>query len=210
MPERAYSIPIVKRPGLRKQRPLRLRIIAGVVLLAFVTLALHGNGLLALIFVGGGLGGWRLAEEIRRRRKRDAVLQEIEGLSAPVFLQYVADLLRAQGYGVLRIAHSDDNYGDLLLGYGDKSLAVRVLHARGRLGKGELARTLGRMKLYGSQGAMIVTNRSISWAAWRYAQRVRCVMIDGNELVRLIGQYRQGHRVYTFQREEAVKLRGRK
>ena len=57
---------------------------------------------------------------------------------------------------------------------------------------------------------MILTNRAVSWGAARFAQSVGCLLIDRNDLVRLVLQYRQGHRVYTFQREETTKLRRQK
>src|SRR5690242_3628582 len=142
MPERVRSISTVEKPGLRKCRPLSLRVIAGVVLLAFMTVALHGNWVLALVLVGGGLGGWQLSEIVRRRCEREAVLRDVAALTASDFHRYAANLLRAQGYGVLNTAQTDESQGDLLLMYRDENFACRVLHARGRLRKAELKRTL--------------------------------------------------------------------
>lgn len=210
MPERARAIAIAEKPGLRKRHPLPLRAIAGVLLLTFVTMVLHGNWLLALILVGGGLGAWQMFEAGQQASKRDAVLREVETMPDDELLRYTGELLRAQGYGVLRTAATEGDHGNLLLTYDDKNLACRILRASGRLGKPELAKTLSRMKLHGCHGSMIVTTRVVSWAAVRYARRVACVIIDGEEFVRLITQYRTGHRVYQFQREDPGKLRRRK
>ncbi len=210
MLERARSIVIVQKPSLRKRHSLSFRAIAGVVLLAFVTLVLHGNGVVALVLVGGGLGVWQLWAAWQRRRGRESVWEDIAVLTDSEFLRYTADLLRAQGYGVLKIGQADDAYGNLLLMHGEHSLTCRVLRARHRLGKTEMTRTLARMKLYGGKGSMVLTNRVVSWAAARFAHRVGCLVIDRNEVVRLIMQYRQGHRVYVFQRQGATKLRRRK
>jgi hypothetical protein len=210
MLERARSIVIVQKPSLRKRHSLSFRAIAGIVLLAFVTLVLHGNWSVALVLVGGGLGAWQLWAAVQCRREREAVLADIAILTDSEFLRYTADLLRAQGYGVLKIGQADNAHGNLLLMHGEQSLACRVLRARYRLGKTEMTRTLARVKLYGCKGAMVLTNRVVSWTAARFARRVGCLVIDRNEIVRLIMQYRQGHRVYVFQRQEATKLRRRK
>jgi len=207
---RVHSIGIVEKPRLRKRYPLSFRAVASVLLLVFVTMTLHGNWLLALVLMCSGFVVWQLTAALQRRRAREGVLQEVVVLTDSEFLRFAADLLRAQGYGVLKVGQPDDNHGNLLVMHGEESLACRVVRARGRLGKPELARMLGRMKLYRSRGAMVMTNRVVSWGAARFARRVECLIIDRNELVRLIVQYRQGHRVYMFQREETTNLRRRK
>ena len=210
MQGRARSIGSVEKPRLQKRRTLSFRAIAGVLLLVFVTMALHGNWLLALALISSGLGVWKLSEALQRRGARETVLQDVEVLTNSEFLRFVTDLLRAQGYGVLKASQPNDAQGNLLVIHGDESLACRVLRAHRRLGKAEVASTLARMKLYSCKGSMILTNRPVSWRAARFARRVGCLMIDRTELVRLILQYRQGHRVYTFQRQEVTKLRRRK
>jgi len=210
MRERTRSIMVIEKPQLRKHRPLGMRAIAGILLLVFVTVALHGDWRMALALIAGGVGAWQLAEAVRQYRERDAVLQDLATLTDSEFLNHTADLLRAQGYGVLKVGQAGDSHGNLLVMHGDRSIACRVLRAVRHLGKAEMMRTLARMKLYGCKGSMVVTNREVSWSAARFARRVGCIVIDRDELVRLIGQYRQGHRVYTFQRQEMAKLRRRK
>jgi len=210
MRRRVHPIGIIENPRLRKRYPLSVRAIAGVLLLVFATMVLHGNWLLALMLICGGLGVWRLAEALQRCRDREVVLQAIETQTDSEFLRFAAELLRAQGYGVLKTGHLDDSHGNLLVMYRDESLACRVLRARCRLSKAETVRTLAQMKLYGCKGSMLLTNRVVSPRAARFARRVGCLIIDRTELARLILQYRQGHRVYAFQREETTKLRRRK
>lgn len=210
MQERARSIMVIEKPQLQKHRPLGMRAIASLLLVVFVTVALHGDWRMALSLITAGVGVWQFAEALRRYREREAVLHDLAKLPDGEFLSYTADLLRSQGYGVLKVGQASDSHGNLLLMYGDRSIACRVLRASRYLGKPELVRTLARMKLYGCKGSMVVTNRVVSWSAARFAQRVGCLVIDRDELVRLVGQYRQGHRVYTFQRQEMTKLRRRK
>jgi hypothetical protein len=210
MREPARSTFVIEKPQLQNRRPLGMRAIAGTLLVVFVTVALHGDWRMALTLIAGGVGAWQLAEAVRRYRERASVLRELSSLTDSEFLNYMADLLRAQGYGVLKVGQAGDFHGNLLLMHGDRSIACRVLRTAHYLGKAEMIRTLSRMKLYGCKGAMVVTNRVISWGAARFAQRVGCLVIDRDELVRLVGQYRQGHRVYTFHRQETAKLRRRK
>ena len=207
---RVHSIGVVEKPRLQKRYPLSFRAVAGALLLVFVTMALHGNWLLALTLICGGLGVWQFAEALQRRREREVVLRDVVTQADSEFLRFAADLLRTQGYGVLKTGQLDDNQGSLLVMYRDESLACRVVRARHRLNKAEISRILAQMKLYGCKGSMILTNRAVSWGAARFARRVGCLIIDRDDLVRLVLQYRQGHRVYTFQREETTKLRRQK
>jgi hypothetical protein len=210
MRNRVHSINKVETPRLQRGYPANVRAVAGVVLLVFVTMVLHGNWLLAVVLICGGFGVWQLTEALQRRHEREAVLRDVLTQTDDEFLRFAAELLRAQGYGVLKTGHVDDSRGNLLVMYGNESFACRVLRARRRLYKAEVARILAHMKLYGCKGSLILTNRAASWGAAQFARRVGCLLIDGNELVRLILQYRQGHRVYAFQREEATKIRRHK
>ena len=97
---RTRSIENVEKSRLRKRHPLSFRAVASVLLLVFVTMALHGNCLLALSLICGGLVAWQLAAALQRRRAREVVLQEVAALTDSEFLHFTADLLRAQGYGV--------------------------------------------------------------------------------------------------------------
>ncbi|MBM4257213.1 MAG: restriction endonuclease [Deltaproteobacteria bacterium] len=206
-----HPIDKVDNPRRRQpQRSLSMRAVAGVVLFVFVTMVLHGNWLLALMLMCGGFGLWQVAEALRHHRERDAVLHDVVMQSDEEFLGFAADLLRAQGYGVLKTGYTDDRHGNFLVMYGNESLACRVLRGRRRLYRPEMVRILAQMKLYGCRGSLIVTNRAASWGAAHFARRVGCVLIDRDELIRLILQYRQGHRVYLFQRAETTKLRRRK
>jgi hypothetical protein len=210
MRDRVHSIGNVETPRLQRGYPANVRAVAGVVLLVFATMVLHGNWLLALVLICGGGGAWQLTKMLQQRRQREAVLRDVLRQTDDEFLGFAADLLRAQGYGVLKTGHVDDSRGNLLVMYGNESFACRVLRSRRRLYKTEIVHLLAQMKLYGCKGALILTNRVVSRGAAHFARRVGCVLIDGNALARLILQYRQGHRVYTFQREETAKLRRHK
>jgi hypothetical protein len=209
MPEQGELVSIGQKVRQPRRRSLLFKGTAVLVLVAFAALVLHGNGLLALLLVGGGLGLWRLTvlEQLHQRQK--LMLHDVDTMSDEGFRAYTADLLRVQGYGMLSAPPREDDPRDLQVLYGNERYICRLVRHSRQLGKPELMRILAEMKLYGGRRPMIVTNRTVSFLAARFAYRVRCLLIDRQVLSHLIVQYRQGHRVYTFHREETPKLRKR-
>jgi hypothetical protein len=190
---------ITQRPWQKKDtRAVTLKVTAVLVLVAFTTVVLHGNWMLAVGLIGGGVGIWQLYEEQQRRRQHLMLLQNLEAMSEGEFLRYITELLRAQGYGVLKARQADAWRADLLLMRSDESFACRVL--RCRVTTEEVTNTLAAMRVYGCRRSMVITNRAVTLSARYSARRSRCVLIDQWDLVNLVLQYRQGHRVYTFQR----------
>jgi hypothetical protein len=198
-------LPKIVDRHLRQKKSIRgamLKVTAALVLVAFTTVVLHGNWFLAVLLIGGGIGAWQLYEEQEHRRQRLFLLQDAEAMSEGEFLCYVTDLLRAQGYGVLKARQADPHRANLLLmTRGDESIACRTI--RCRVTAEEIAKTLTAMRVHGCRRSMVITNRAVTASARYVARRSGCVVIDRWDLVNLIVQYRQGHRVYAFQREEA-------
>jgi Restriction endonuclease len=197
-------LPQIIEGQLRQKKSVRtftLRATAALVLVAFTTVVLHGNWLLAVVLIGGGVGVWKLYEEQDRRRQCLDLLHETEAQSEEEFLRTVTDLLRTQGYGILKARQADHRRADLLLmTRGDESVACRTL--RHRVTTDEIAKTLTAMRLYGCRRSMVITSRAVTVSARYVARRSGCVVIDRWGLVHLMMQYRQGHRVYAFQRAE--------
>lgn len=179
-------------------RAVTLKVTAVLVLMTFTSVVLHGNWMLAVVLIGGGVGAWQLYEDHQRRHQRLSLLQNLEALSEGEFLRYIAQLLRAQGYGVLKVRQVDARRADLLLMRNDESFACRVL--RCRVTTEEIANILTAMRVYGCRRSMVITNRVVTTSARYHARRYHCLLIDRWDLVNLVFQYRQGHRVYTFQR----------
>ena len=192
---------IIQRPWQRKDtRAVTLKVTAVLVLIAFTTVVLHGNWVLALVLIGGGGGIWQLYEEQQRRYQRLMLLQNMEAMNEGEFLRYITALLRAQGYGALKARQADARRADLLLMRGDESFVCRVL--RCRVTAEEIINTLTARRVHGCQRSMVITNRAVTVSARYRARRSQCVLIDRWALVNLVLQYRQGHRVYAFQHEE--------
>ena len=55
------------------------------------------------------------------------MLQDVVTQTDHEFLRFASDLLRTQGYGVLKTGQPDDSQGNLLVMYGDESLACHVV-----------------------------------------------------------------------------------
>lgn len=191
--------------GLHQKKSLRgitFRVTAALVLIAFTTVVFHGNWVMAVVLIGGGIGAWKLHEEQDRRRQRLLLVQEIEARNEEEFLRYMTDLLRAQGYGVLKARQTESRRSEILLmTRGNESVACRLL--RCRVTTDEVTKTQTAMRLYGCQRSMVMTSRAVTVSARYVARRAGCVIIDRWDLVHLVMQYRQGHRVYTFQPAEA-------
>ena len=203
MHDKSFSKMMDQRLRQKKSvRGITFKVTAALVLVTFTTVVFHGNWFLAVVLIGGGIGAWKLYEEQERRCQRLSLLQEIEVRSEGEFLRYVTDLLRAQGYGVLKARQAESRCADLLLmTRGDESVACRLL--RCRVTAEEIAKTLTAMRLHGCQRSMVMTSRAVTVSARYVARRTGCVVIDRWDLVHLMRQYRQGHRVYAFQHTEA-------
>jgi hypothetical protein len=203
MPDQAIPKIIDQRLRQKKSvRGLTFKVTTALVLVAFTTVVFHGNWFLAVVLIGGGLGAWELYEEQDRRRQRLSLLLDLETRSEEDFLRYVTDLLRAQGYGILKARQAEHRRADLLvMTRGAESVACRLL--RCRVTTAEIDKTLTAMRLYGCQRSMVMTSRAVTVLARYVARRAGCIIIDRWDVVQLMAQYRQGHRVYAFQPAEA-------
>lgn len=191
---------ISERPLRQKHgvRTVTLKVTAALLLVAFTTVVFHGNWVLAVTLIGGGIGVWKLYEEQGRYRQRLSLLREMEARNEGEFLRSMTDLLRAQGYGILNARPADHRRANLLLMMrGEESVACRLL--RNRVTAQEITHTLTAMRLHGCQRAMVMTSRAVTLSARYVARRTGCIIIDRWDLVNLMKQYRQGHRVHVFQ-----------
>lgn len=205
-------IVVVPRRGWvgRTPRSAFLKGTAAVLLVGFVTIFLQGNWPLVLLCVGSGIGLWGVFDVRRRRRTRVAVLAEVEAMSDETFVDYVADLLRTQGYLVQPVAPAEGRVGALFLTRGKETIFCRVGRQSGSVGVEVLSEALATTKAYNCAHAMVLTTGSFSYWVRRVAARESCVLIDGDVLATLVLQYRQGHRVLAFRREEPLRARRRK
>lgn len=199
------------RTGKNPTRVLVMKGTAALLLFVFATILLHGNWPVALTWMSGGLGLWVLWSAGQHRRKRAAILSEVDVMTTEEFSRYVADLLRAQGYIVQKVSRPLDHRTDLLLARGRESFACRLQRQQQRVGEDAVVDVLAGAATHGCGRAMVLTNHLFTYSARGLARREGCILIDRESLADLIVQYRQGHRVLAFHREgEASGMRRRK
>jgi HJR/Mrr/RecB family endonuclease len=176
----------------------------------FATIILHGNWRVALLIVSGGIGLWYLTEDIQRYRQRLSILQDVDTMDNAEFRRYVSELLRAQGYIVHQADRPADQRVDFLLMRGGETIACRLQRQSRRVGREAIAKAVAGARAHGCKRAMVITNHLFTFLASRMARQTNCVLIDRETLAGLVSQYRQGHRVLAFHREETTGLRKRR
>ena len=187
-----------------------VKITAAFVLLTFLTMLFHGNWPLALMLVSSGIGFWWLNDVWQRRCERLEVLADMQDMSASKFTQYAAELLRAQGYAVLNRNAASGSQEDLVLTRGKEYIAC-WLHYGSRPARTEtVAKAVAGVQARAGWRAMVLSSRRFTVSAWYRARREGCMLITPDTLANMITQYRRGHRVIAFPREEAADLRDRK
>ncbi len=188
----------------------RARLIKGTaILLLFdlATVALQGNWVSVLVWMSGGAGIWIVWETRRRQRERTERLSELDAMSDADFSQYAADLLRSQGYKVNPEPEFPHPGVDFLLARSNEQRVCRLCRQDWRIGERVILETLAGMEARGYQAAMVFANQAFSLRARTLARRENCVLIDREDLVALIAQHRQGHRVLAFQRPRETSRR---
>jgi hypothetical protein len=194
----------------RSPRAALLKGTAAVLLIVFAISFLQGNWPVLLLCVGGGIGLWGVYDVRRRQRTRVSVLAEVDAMSDETFLDYVADLLRAQGYLVQPAAPAEEGGGALFLTRGKETVFCRLWRQSEQAGAEVLTEALATTKAYSCAHTMVLATGSFSSWARTVAAREGCVLIDCDALATLVSQYRQGHRVLAFRREEPLRARRRK
>jgi restriction system protein len=139
---------------------------------------------------------------------RSTILERIAELSATFFERLVVDLIVAMGYGgsrnsvVQRLGKSGDEGIDGIVNEDVLGLGVVYLQAK----RYAPENTIGRERIQQFAGALVgkraskgvfVTTSSFSKGAIEYANQVpqRIILIDGDELTRLMVQYGVGVRI---------------
>lgn len=198
-PSRAVELSHKVRPG----KTTRTRLIKGTaifLLFVFVTSALQGNWVGALVWMGGGLGIWIVWKSYTRQRERSERLHELDTMSDAEFSRHAADLLRAQGYEVTPLVRSSPAGADFLLTRSAERRLGRVFRHTRQLADDVVLEALTAGHAQGCDGALVLANQPFSLRARTLARREDCILIDRETLATLVTQYRQGHRVLAFQR----------
>lgn len=181
----------------RKTTPPQEMGFVAILVAAVVTLGFRQGmddpnlGLVASIFVlivlllGGSFYVW-LAYRQRMRQKALRALQiaHIDAMTGEEFEEYVAELLRFQGYKIRMTPRSGDYGVDIVAAKDGIKVAVQIKRYSKKLDQKPIREAVTGMAVrqYGCTKAMVVTNSTFTKAAEFLANESNCELIDREKL----------------------------
>jgi restriction system protein len=148
-----------------------------------------------------------VAEAEINRTLREQILERISELSPAFFERLVVDLIVAMGYGggrqivAQRLGRTGDQGIDGIvnedpLGLDSIYIQAKRYDADITVGREKIQQFAGALAGQGASKGVFVTTSTFSTGALEYIQRIpqKIVLIDGDELARLMVQYRVGVR----------------
>ena len=106
-------------------------------------------------------------------------------MNSSEFEQYVAMLMRNNGYRNVSLTEKYDMGVDIIAEKDGVRWGVQVKHYSGLVKASAVHQVVTGLKLYGCDRAMVVTNSTYSATAQRLAAGNDCVLIDERGLARL-------------------------
>jgi restriction system protein len=181
----------------RKTTPLQEMGFIAVLVAAAITLGLRQGMddpnlgfvasifLLIALFLSGGFSIW-LAYKQRMRRKALRALQiaHIDAMTGEEFEEYVAELLRFQGYKTRMTPRSGDYGVDVIASKDGIKTAVQIKRYSKKLDQKPIREAVTGMAVrqYGCTKAMVITNSTFTKAAKFVADESGCVLVDREKL----------------------------
>ncbi|QQS19852.1 restriction endonuclease [Candidatus Saccharibacteria bacterium] len=138
--------------------------------IAFIALALLGCALVLRI-------GWRYFAY-----RRIMGLRSIDSMNSFEFEQYVAILMRNNGYRNVSLTEKYDMGVDIIAEKDGLRWGVQVKHYSGLVKASAVRQVVTGLKLYGCDRAMVVTNSTYSTTAQKLAAGNECALIDRKSL----------------------------
>ena len=117
--------------------------------------------------------------------RRSRGFRSIDNMNSFEFEQYVAKLMRNNGYRNVSLTEKYDMGVDIIAEKDGVRWGVQVKHYSGLVKASAVRQVVTGLKLYGCDRAMIVTNSTYSATAQRLAAGNDCVLIDERGLARL-------------------------
>lgn len=187
-----------KRRRSRKTTPIQeLGFVAVLVVAAIITLSLRGGmedanlGLVAgmFFFIALLLGGIFYAilvykQQMRRKVLRALRISQIDTMKGEEFEEYVAELLRFQGYKTRMTPRSGDYGVDIVASRDGIKTAVQIKRYGKKLDQKPVREAVTGMAVrqYGCTKAMVVTNSTFTKAATFLASESKCELVDREKL----------------------------
>jgi restriction system protein len=182
----------------RKTTPLQeMGFVAVLVTAVVVTLGLRQGmddpnlGLVAsifflmVLFLGGSFYLWlTYRQRMRQKALRALQIAHIDAMTGEEFEEYVAELLRFQGYKTRMTPRSGDYGVDIVASKGGIKTAVQIKRYSKKLDQKPIREAVTGMavKQYGCTKAMVVTNSTFTKAATFLATESGCELVDREKL----------------------------
>lgn len=146
---------------------------AQLVQIAYVALGVVGCLLLLRLC-------WKLI-----RHRRSTALKTVDTMDGLAFEQYVAHLLRANGFRNVSLTEKYDFGVDIIAEKDGIRWGIQAKRYSGLVKADAVRQVVTGLRLYGCDRAMVITNSTYSAVAQRLAAGNNCVLIDRSELSRL-------------------------
>lgn len=181
----------------RKTMPLQEVGFIAVLVAAALTLSLRQGlddpnlGLVASIFLllallfGGMLYLWLVyKQQMRRKALRALQISHIDTMTGEEFEEYVAELLRFQGYKTRMTPRSGDYGVDIVASRDGVKTVVQIKRYNKKLDQKPIREAVTGMAVrkYGCTKAMVVTNNTFTKAAEFLASESGCELVDREKL----------------------------
>lgn len=167
-------------------------LIIGVFAIGFQQSAAHydlrlvtGIFFLTLLLAGGSFYLFLLHRQLARRRALRALeIAHIDTMSGEEFEEYVAELLRFQGYRTQMTPRSGDYGVDIVAAKDGVKTAVQIKRYTKKLDQKPVREAVTGMAVrqYGCTKAMVVTNSTFTKAAMFLAAESGCELVDRERL----------------------------
>jgi len=119
------------------------------------------------------------------RHRRSVRRQDIDTMDGLDFEQYVAGLLRANGYSNVSSTERYDFGVDIIAEKDGVRWGIQAKRYSGLVKAAAVRQVVTGLRLYNCDRAMVITNSSYSSVAKQLAAGNDCVLVDGAELKRL-------------------------
>jgi restriction system protein len=140
---------------------------------------------LVILFFGGCFYLWlTYRQRMRLKALRAIQISHIDTMTGEEFEQYVAELLRFQGYKTRMTPRSGDYGVDIVASKGGTKTAVQIKRYSNKLDQKPIREAVTGMAVrqYGCTKAMVVTNSTFTKAAAFLAAESGCELVDREKL----------------------------
>lgn len=114
----------------------------------------------------------------------NSIMAKIDCMTGLEFEQYVAKVLKMQGYDHIRLTEYYDLGVDIVANKNGIRWGIQVKCYSGLVKADAVRQVVTALRSYNCDRAMVVTNSSFSHTATRLAESNRCLLVDRKELLR--------------------------